>query len=1107
MNFKEACESINAAFMLTDKEKSKLIGKVREGDQSLFPILQSWKNSGYQNGEELYDQLKAKKLIGYSNFTTPMQSKQQTPQNRSIHNKQTPNQNYKYVNKNIPSVPVLDTERPKKQQIFNSIEQTPNNQTPVNEVRGDAAREYVRTVPKARPPVPTNSNYGYHESTGQFISEKNKPLGNHSSIVEVKPVAIPGMDTRRSARPTYTSNYQAKGRSVSPMTKGYSHPSHPSQHSHLIQGTSRRPVPNINSRLVGRSASPSYVKPQYVHLQHTTQIPQSHVIMNQRNPVSGPAKNSYQVAPTFIQDPNYPQNILHKTKPEMKISKPKVIAHPRYSVASNNQPARNRSKMQASHPSHQIVTTNQRRQDKPLNAKNQNSRSPSFRATTPLQVKPQINAPTSPRSPVAHGNTVQYVSPPRNRSRLGNISNANDSRQMTHVHNHDMEQPPVRITVTNTVNFGGLRTTQGRNPLERKIQFDTVPPQSNPSHPKNEAAPIQKQKRSNLPVLHDNRAPNIHQLHQKPTSFRPQPKVQDHSSPQKFEQVNTPPVDINGYTRVQIPESMRVIQGNQAILQPQYQTHSYNSPNDQRHSTGVPLLHNVVEVFSPNHYIYTHSKSPPQSPRYHSVNTQGQVIPQAKPQYISVPHSQQPQFSSRVISTSGQNPNYSNNINQPSSRASQYPRRNSQVQGNRSVHPSTVQANKVIIKDDQFIPQSKPEVNNMRQNPDLREFKGERVIDARHRHPKPEPTEQREKPKSPGRDPKNKHLEFYEDIEKNPAHIQRATGQEPNIQEYPSIDDINAQLNADEQARVADPIQGKKMAELKSKSNGDGQNPNLIQPAPNEITEKQEENKPVNDSGTAKTENQPQAKSKPQPLIIKNPEVKDKPETKLMKLEQNSTLQKIMAIRRDLSLNEVPPLKMAKTLHDGLVAAEFEKEGEKPKQPMKKTEDPPKLSQSLNSEQFKKTMAPLKPEHLDDKTYNDKLSALFKLLDLNQNNQAEISEISNLLILISGGDKQDKIKAAFKFYDLNQNNSLEPSEMVEYIKGVLMLRKAGEKSSKVEPTEEAENKKLAAAMVAKCFKDYGIDLSKNDQPVRGLNYKQFSQWVLNNGSGYTAKQG
>lgn len=64
-------------------------------------------------------------------------------------------------------------------------------------------------------------------------------------------------------------------------------------------------------------------------------------------------------------------------------------------------------------------------------------------------------------------------------------------------------------------------------------------------------------------------------------------------------------------------------------------------------------------------------------------------------------------------------------------------------------------------------------------------------------------------------------------------------------------------------------------------------------------------------------------------------------------------------------------------------------------------------------------MASLKPEHLDDKTYNDKLTELFKLLDLNQNDKAETAEISNLLILISGGDKQDKIKAAFKFYDTN----------------------------------------------------------------------------------------
>ena len=92
------------------------------------------------------------------------------------------------------------------------------------------------------------------------------------------------------------------------------------------------------------------------------------------------------------------------------------------------------------------------------------------------------------------------------------------------------------------------------------------------------------------------------------------------------------------------------------------------------------------------------------------------------------------------------------------------------------------------------------------------------------------------------------------------------------------------------------------------------------------------------------------------------------------------------------------------------------------------------------------------------------------------------------MILISGGDKQEKIKAAFKFYDINRNNSLEPSEMIEYITGVLMLRKAGDKGSKIEPTEEAENKKLAAAMVTKCFKDYGIVL-KEGEKARGLSYK------------------
>lgn len=81
MDFKDSCEAIKAAFMLTDKEKSKLISKVRDGDSGLIPILQEWKNSEFKNGEGFYDTLKANKYIGQSTATTPNATNNNTPHN------------------------------------------------------------------------------------------------------------------------------------------------------------------------------------------------------------------------------------------------------------------------------------------------------------------------------------------------------------------------------------------------------------------------------------------------------------------------------------------------------------------------------------------------------------------------------------------------------------------------------------------------------------------------------------------------------------------------------------------------------------------------------------------------------------------------------------------------------------------------------------------------------------------------------------------------------------------------------------------------------------------------------------------------------------------
>ena len=335
--------------------------------------------------------------------------------------------------------------------------------------------------------------------------------------------------------------------------------------------------------------------------------------------------------------------------------------------------------------------------------------------------------------------------------------------------------------------------------------------------------------------------------------------------------------------------------------------------------------------------------------------------------------------------------------------------------------------------------------------------------------------------------------------------------------------------------RVADPVQGKSMADndigenqnpqliqpQTDNENAENKQPELIQPTNENEEQKQQktgENQPAQD---AASQDQNTQENQKKPLIIQNPEVKEKPETKLLEPEPESTLQKIMILRRDLGFNDIPAMEMAKTLNEGLLAANKPEENaeDQTKTDDKKPDDAgseaekqdaeiakgPSLNDALTKSQFLKTMEPLKPEHLDDNTFNKKIGELFTLLDLNQNQQAERAEISNLLILISGGDKQDKIKAAFKFYDTNRNNALEPNEMTEYIRGVLMLRRAGEKSTKVDEYEEDLNKKLAAAMVTKCFKDYGLELTE-DKQVRGLSYKEFSQWVLNNGSGYTAKQ-
>jgi hypothetical protein len=113
------------------------------------------------------------------------------------------------------------------------------------------------------------------------------------------------------------------------------------------------------------------------------------------------------------------------------------------------------------------------------------------------------------------------------------------------------------------------------------------------------------------------------------------------------------------------------------------------------------------------------------------------------------------------------------------------------------MNPSFIHGDKVTIEDDQFVPKSIPDLEACKQEPRVKEFKGQRVIDARFRHPRPEPLEARHSPeaegesrkskteRSPGRSPENKHLMFHEG--KKASQIASGAGEE---EELPSRIDI-----------------------------------------------------------------------------------------------------------------------------------------------------------------------------------------------------------------------------------------------------------------------------------------------------------------------------
>ena len=149
-------------------------------------------------------------------------------------------------------------------------------------------------------------------------------------------------------------------------------------------------------------------------------------------------------------------------------------------------------------------------------------------------------------------------------------------------------------------------------------------------------------------------------------------------------------------------------------------------------------------------------------------------------------------------------------------------------------------------------------------------------------------------------------------------------------------------------------------------------------------------------------------------------------------------------------------------------------------------------SKSLSLTQFRELMTVCKPVKIDQDVYEHNLNRLFTLLDANQNQKLEQTELANAMILLAGGDKKSKIEAAFRFYDKDKNGVLTFEEMVDYFVGVLKLKWLGD-NKHTNRLDEQSVKKIAAATVKKCFDS--VDLNHDGT----ISIKEFTEWILNGG--------
>jgi len=180
--------------------------------------------------------------------------------------------------------------------------------------------------------------------------------------------------------------------------------------------------------------------------------------------------------------------------------------------------------------------------------------------------------------------------------------------------------------------------------------------------------------------------------------------------------------------------------------------------------------------------------------------------------------------------------------------------------------------------------------------------------------------------------------------------------------------------------------------------------------------------------------------------------------------DENAPINRILSMKYPLGLHDVHCIDMA-----NLLKSLF------------------RYKEKISFSEFAIFMEQVVPSTLPQPLFEEILNRIFDFADFDQDNLVDKNDISNLMIILSNGDRDDQIRALFMVYDKDQDDLLRSNELRDYITSIIKFQE-GCGAEEIRMTPEGADE-LAMRVSAQ------IIGQKNTNIQDGLTLREFSNWV------------